>query len=107
MDKLYAADVEDISIVENYDDELKEDSYMIDEAEDTMTILSKYVNSLNVKNKNQLDKLLKSLYNESLTVETLRQNFLINNLYGQLTSILSKMNHIKLIKMNYLLMFMI
>ena len=71
MDKLYAADVEDISIVENYDDELKEDSDMIDEAEDTMTILSKYVNSLNVKNKNELDKLLKSLFNESLTVETL------------------------------------
>ena len=44
---------------------------MIDEAEDTLTILSKYVNSLNIDNKEELDKLLISLYNESLTLETL------------------------------------
>ena len=44
---------------------------MIDEDEDTLTILSKYVNSLNIDNKEELDKLLISLYNESLTLETL------------------------------------
>ena len=44
---------------------------MINEAEDTLTILSKYVNSLNIDNKKELDNLLISLYNESLTIETL------------------------------------
>ena len=43
---------------------------MINEAEDTLTILSKYVNSLNIDNKKELDNLLISLYNESLTLET-------------------------------------
>ena len=43
---------------------------LIDEAEDTLTILSKYVNSLNIDNKKELDTLLTTLYNESLTVET-------------------------------------
>ena len=37
--------------------------------EDTITILSKYVNSLEVENKKELDSLMKSLYTESLTVE--------------------------------------
>ena len=35
-----------------------------------MTILSKYVNSLNYKNKKELDSLMQSLYTESLSVET-------------------------------------
>ena len=36
---------------------------VIDEAEDTVTILSKYVNSLNIDDKKELDNLLVSLYN--------------------------------------------
>ena len=44
---------------------------MIDEAEDTITILSKYVNSLELENKKELDTLMKSLYTESLTMETI------------------------------------
>ena len=44
---------------------------MINEAEDTLSILSKYVNSLNIDNKKELDNLLISLYNESLTLETI------------------------------------
>ena len=46
------------------------DENLIDEAEDTMTILSKYVNSLNIDNKKELDSLMQSLYTESLSVET-------------------------------------
>jgi len=42
----------------------------IDEAEDTMTILSKYVQSMEIDQKKELDSLMKSLYTESLTVET-------------------------------------
>ena len=45
------------------------DEDIIDEAQGTLTILSKYVESLNVENKEDLDGLLRSLYNEALTVE--------------------------------------
>ena len=44
---------------------------MIDEAEDTMTILSKYVESLSIDNKKDLSNLLQTLYTEALTVETI------------------------------------
>ena len=71
MDKLYAVDVVDISVVENFDQDLDIEDDMINEAEDTLTILSKYVNSLSIDNKKELDNLLISLYNESLTLETL------------------------------------
>ena len=71
VDKLYKEDVGDISVVENFDEDfLMGDENLIDEAEDTMTILSKYVNSLNIDNKKELDTLMQSLYTESLSVET-------------------------------------
>jgi hypothetical protein len=70
MDKLYASNVADLVVVENYADFDISDEDIIDEAQDTLTILSKYVESLNVENKEDLDGLLRSLYNEALTVET-------------------------------------
>jgi hypothetical protein len=71
IDNLYKVDAGDISVVENFDEDfLIGDENLIDEAEDTMTILSKYVNSLNIDNKKELDTLMKSLYTESLAVET-------------------------------------
>ncbi len=71
MDKLYKANVADISVAENFDLEDLEGDDIIDEAEDTITILSKYVQSLEIDNKKELDSLMKSLYNESLTMETI------------------------------------
>ena len=71
IDKLYKADVADISVVENFDIDNIEDENLIDEAEDTITLLSKYVNSMELDNKKELDSLMKSLYTESLSVETL------------------------------------
>ena len=71
IDKLYKVNTEDISVVENFDIEDFDTEDLIDEAEDTMTILSKYVNSLEVENKKELDSLMKSLYTESLTMETI------------------------------------
>ena len=71
IDKLYKADVADISIAENFDLDVLEGEELIDEAEDTITILSKYVNSLELENKKELDTLMKSLYTESLTMETI------------------------------------
>ncbi len=70
MDKFYKANVADISVVENFDLEDMEELENIDEAEDTMTILSKYVQSMEIDQKKELDSLMKSLYTESLTVET-------------------------------------
>jgi hypothetical protein len=46
-----------------------EDDEIIDEAQDTLTILSKYVDSLNIENKTELNILMRNLYNEALTVE--------------------------------------
>ena len=72
LDKLYAADVANLVVVENFSDlEFMEDDEIIDEAQDTLTILSKYVESLNVENKTELNILMRNLYNEALTVETI------------------------------------
>ena len=43
----------------------------LDEAEDTMTMLSKYVQSMEIDQKKELDSLMKALYTESLTMETI------------------------------------
>ena len=48
-----------------------EDDELIDEAQDTLTILSKYVDSLNIENKTELNMLMRNLYNEALTVESI------------------------------------
>ena len=72
LDELYAADVANLVVVENFSDlEFMEDDEIIDEAQDTLTILSKYVESLNVENKTELNTLMRNLYNEALTVETI------------------------------------
>jgi hypothetical protein len=48
---------------------LEDDEDIISEAEDTPTILSKYIDSLDIKaDKKQLENLLRSLYNEALTL---------------------------------------
>ena len=57
-------------VVENFSDlEFMEDDEIIDEAQDTLTILSKYVDSLNIEKKVELNMLMTNLYNEALTVE--------------------------------------
>ena len=70
IDKLYRVDVADISVAENFDVDLLDGEDLINEAEDTMTILSKYVESLSIDNKKELDFLLQTLYTEALSVET-------------------------------------
>ena len=70
MDKLYSVNVADLVVVENFTDFDIGDDEIIDEAQDTLTILSKYVDTLNVENKKELDDLMRSLYTEALIVET-------------------------------------
>ena len=70
LDKLYTANVANLVVVENFSDlEFMEDDEIIDEAQDTLTILSKYVDSLNIEKKVELNMLMTNLYNEALTVE--------------------------------------
>ena len=70
LDELYKADVADVSVVENVDLEFEDDESVVDEAEDTLTILSNYIDTLNIqKNKKELDNLIKTLYNEALDYE--------------------------------------
>ena len=71
IDKLYKVDPLNIQIVDDHMNlDLEDDEDIVNEAEDTMTILSKYIGGLpdNVP-KQRLDSLLRSLYNESLTIE--------------------------------------
>jgi hypothetical protein len=56
--------------VENIDLEFEDDDSVIDEAEDTLTILSNYIDTLNIqKDKKELDSLIRTLYNEALDYE--------------------------------------
>jgi DNA repair exonuclease SbcCD nuclease subunit len=72
VDNLYKAGVGDLSIVEDFTDvALEDDQELVDQAEDTMTILSKYIDNLplNVNNE-KLKTLMKELYVEALNTET-------------------------------------
>ena len=72
IDNLYKVGVSDISIVEDFTDTaLENDQELIDQAEDTMTILGKYIDNLtlNVDN-DKLKALMREVYIEALTTET-------------------------------------
>ena len=71
LDNLYKVGVSDISIVEDFtDNSLEDDQELIDQAEDTMTILSKYIDnlSLNVES-DKLKNIMRELYVEALNTE--------------------------------------
>lgn len=71
IDKLEKAQPIDIQVVDDHFNlDMEDDDDIVDQAEDTMTILHKYVDTINTKvNKPKLDKLLRDLYNEALSVE--------------------------------------
>ena len=49
--------------------DLEDDSDIVDEAEDTLTILDNYVEGLEIKSsKNELQNLLRSLHDEALSI---------------------------------------
>ena len=70
IDNLYKAGAADISIVEDFTEIVGSDDELVDQAEDTMTILSKYIDnlSLNVEN-DKLKSLMRELYVEALNTE--------------------------------------
>jgi hypothetical protein len=72
LDNLYKAGVSDISIVEDFTDTgFENDQDVINQAEDTMTILSKHIDNLTLNvNSNKLKTLMRELYVEALNTET-------------------------------------
>jgi DNA repair exonuclease SbcCD nuclease subunit len=71
IDSLYKVGVADLSIVEDFSDALiDDDSDIVDQAEDTMTILSKYIDNLTLEVESEkLKKLMRELYVEALNTE--------------------------------------
>jgi DNA repair exonuclease SbcCD nuclease subunit len=71
VDNLYKVGVSDIGIVEDFTDiSIEDDQDLIDQAEDTMTILGKYIDNLtlDVENK-KLKSLMREVYIEALNTE--------------------------------------
>jgi DNA repair exonuclease SbcCD nuclease subunit len=71
VEKLEKAGIADLQIVEDHLNlNLEDDADIVNEAEDTLTILSKYVNQLDIKaDKGKLNGLLRTLYNQALSME--------------------------------------
>ena len=71
IDSLYKATVADISIVENFTDNLEDiDDDIVNQAEDTITILNKYIYNLTLDvEPDKLNTLLKELYIEAINKE--------------------------------------
>lgn len=71
IDKLERAGVADLQVVEDHLNlNLEDDQDIVNEAEDTLTILNKYVDQLDLKaDKPKLENLFRTLYNEALSME--------------------------------------
>ena len=71
IDKLEKAGVLDMQVVEDhFHMDLEADDDIINEAEDTLTILNKYIDQMQVQGDRQrLDNLIRNLYQEALSVE--------------------------------------
>lgn len=71
VDKLEKAGIADLQVVEDHFHlDLEDDQDIINEAEDTLTILSKYIDQLDIQNdRARLDNLVRTLYNEALSME--------------------------------------
>ncbi len=72
IDQLAKSGVADVAIVEDFTDtDLGEDEELVNQAEDTMTILNKYIDGLTLNVEPvRLKHLMRELYVESLNVET-------------------------------------
>lgn len=71
IEKIEKAGAIDLQVVEDHLNlNLEDDEDIVNEAEDTLTILNKYVSQLELKaDKPKLENLLRSLYNEALSME--------------------------------------
>jgi DNA repair exonuclease SbcCD nuclease subunit len=73
IEKMQKSEPFDMQVVEDHLNlNLEDDSTIVSEAEDTLTILSKYVDHLELSvDKQRLESLLRNLYGEALSMETL------------------------------------
>lgn len=73
IDALYKISPLDLIVVEDMADVLEEEIYDIDESEDTLTILSKYIDGIKPKDleSNKLKRIINELYNEATSLETI------------------------------------
>ena len=70
VDKLEKAGVYNVQVVDDhFHMDSTDDSDIISEAEDTRTILTKYVNQMDIVGKKKLETLMLSLYEEAMSVE--------------------------------------
>ena len=70
IDKLEKAGVADLQVVEDHLNlNLEMDETILDNVEDTLSILNKYVNESETGNQKELFKLIQSLYSEALSIE--------------------------------------
>ena len=70
LDNIYKAGCSDVSIVEDFTDTVLEDDEIIDQAEDTMTILSKYIDVIEIDvEPEKLKNIMKEIYIEALNTE--------------------------------------
>lgn len=74
IDNLYKSGVADISIIEDFTELENENEESVDQAEDTMTILSKYIDGLTLNvDSVKLKSVMRELYVESLNAEIVRE----------------------------------
>lgn len=73
IDNLYKANVSDVSVVEDFTEvTTEEDENIVDQAEDTITILSKYVDTLKLSvDPQKLKKQMREIYIEALNIESI------------------------------------
>jgi nanoRNase/pAp phosphatase (c-di-AMP/oligoRNAs hydrolase) len=71
IDKLEKGGAHDIQVVDDHHNlNLEDDEDIVDEAEDTVTIMKKYIDKFNLSvDKTELSKVVQSLYDEALTLE--------------------------------------
>lgn len=70
VDNLYKSGIADLSIVEDFTEEVIEDEDIVDQAEDTITILSRYIDGLTLDvESDKLKKIMREVYIEALNTE--------------------------------------
>jgi len=70
IDKLNAANPAHMQVVEdNFNLDLEDDENIVDEAEDTITIIRKYIDNLQLSDNKPMNDLFYDLYHEALSNE--------------------------------------
>ena len=70
IDKIEKIGVADLQVVEDHMHvDAQVDDEILSQAEDTMTILKKYVDGMQVSDKKRVDNIITSLYNEALSIQ--------------------------------------